>query len=33
MVDAITHVDRNRQDRPAKDVVLESVEISRGDSA
>ena len=33
VVDAITHVDRNRQDRPAKDVVLESVEISRGDGA
>ena len=28
VVDAITHVDRDRRDRPAKDVVLESVEIS-----
>jgi peptidyl-prolyl cis-trans isomerase A (cyclophilin A) len=32
VVDAITHVDRNRQDRPAKDVVLESVEISSDDA-
>jgi peptidyl-prolyl cis-trans isomerase A (cyclophilin A) len=32
VVDAITQVDRNRQDRPAKDVVLESVEISRDDA-
>ena len=28
VVDAITHVERDRRDRPAKDVVLESVEIS-----
>jgi peptidyl-prolyl cis-trans isomerase A (cyclophilin A) len=28
VVDAITQVDRDRRDRPAKDVVLESVEIS-----
>jgi peptidyl-prolyl cis-trans isomerase A (cyclophilin A) len=33
VVDAITHVDRDRRDRPAKDVVLESVEITRGDGA
>src|SRR5712692_3435025 len=28
VVDVITHVERDRRDRPAKDVVLESVEIS-----
>ena len=28
VVDAISHVDRDRRDRPAKDVVLESVEIT-----
>jgi peptidyl-prolyl cis-trans isomerase A (cyclophilin A) len=28
VVDAITQVERDRRDRPAKDVVLESVEIS-----
>jgi peptidyl-prolyl cis-trans isomerase A (cyclophilin A) len=28
VVDAISHVERDRRDRPAKDVVLESVEIS-----
>jgi peptidyl-prolyl cis-trans isomerase A (cyclophilin A) len=28
VVDAISQVDRDRRDRPAKDVVLESVEIS-----
>jgi len=28
VVDAISHLDRDRRDRPAKDVVLESVEIS-----
>ena len=33
VIDAISHVDRDRRDRPAKDVVLESVEISRGDGA
>src|ERR1700758_30524 len=32
VVERISHVDRNRQDRPAKDVVLESVEISRDDA-
>jgi peptidyl-prolyl cis-trans isomerase A (cyclophilin A) len=32
VVDALTHVDRDRRDRPAKDVVLESVEISRDDA-
>jgi peptidyl-prolyl cis-trans isomerase A (cyclophilin A) len=28
VVDAISHVERDQRDRPAKDVVLESVEIS-----
>jgi peptidyl-prolyl cis-trans isomerase A (cyclophilin A) len=28
VVDAISHLDRDRRDRPAKDVVLESVEIT-----
>jgi hypothetical protein len=28
VVDAITHLERDHRDRPTKDVVLESVEIS-----
>jgi peptidyl-prolyl cis-trans isomerase A (cyclophilin A) len=32
VVDAISHVDRDRRDRPAKDVVLDSVEVSGGDT-
>jgi peptidyl-prolyl cis-trans isomerase A (cyclophilin A) len=32
VVDAISHLDRDRRDRPAKDVVLESVEITGGDA-
>src|ERR1700756_2801197 len=30
VVDAISHADRNRQDRPVTDVVLQSVTIQRG---
>ena len=30
VVDAISHLDRDRRDRPVKDVVLESVEITGG---
>ncbi len=33
VVDAISHADRDRRDRPAKDVVLESVEISGAEDA
>jgi peptidyl-prolyl cis-trans isomerase A (cyclophilin A) len=32
VVDAISHAERDRRDRPAKDVVLESVEISGADA-
>jgi peptidyl-prolyl cis-trans isomerase A (cyclophilin A) len=32
VVDAISHLDRDRRDRPAKDVVLESVEVTGGDA-
>ena len=33
VVDTISHAERDRRDRPAKDVVLESVEISGADDA
>ncbi len=33
VVDAISHADTDRRDRPTKDVVIESVQIEGGDSA